>query len=190
MTTPPFYGAAALVPLILVAYVLQGWSGMQDIGILIRERTELVTLGNWLSAIVAIIGYALLIPRWLGLGAAVATVLAFGVRYGSIYAFSQRLWPVRYRWGPVARQIAIALAVCGVGFGVPRDKLWFSLAGHALLFSVYLLAVWLLVLSPDDRHAARALQSRIVAALRRRLHFSRSTELLVDEAVLGQRGET
>jgi O-antigen/teichoic acid export membrane protein len=179
MATPPFYAAASLVPIILVAYVLQGWSGMQDIGILVRERTEFVTLGNWLSAVVALAGYALLIPRYQGLGAALATVLAFGVRYGSVYLFSQHLWPVRYRWMPVVRQIAIAVVICVVGLELPAVNIWLSLGSRALLLLLYAVGVWALVLSPDDRRAARALVARL---------WARPTQLFHPAHVLGGEG--
>jgi O-antigen/teichoic acid export membrane protein len=153
MTTPAFYPAASIVPLILVAYVLQGWAGVQDIGIHIRERTSLLTLSNWLSAAAAIAGYALLIPRYLGMGAAVATIIAFAVRYGTTYVFAQSLWPVKYRWQPVIRMIGAGVVACIIGAFVPSeaDPLA-SIAMHAVLFACYLFAVWHIgVLSLQER---------------------------------------
>src|SRR5207245_2004604 len=79
------------------------WTVMHNIGMQVQERTEYYTLANWVGALVALAGYALLIPRLLGLGAALATVASFGVREWMVYALSQRLWPVHYRWTPVIR---------------------------------------------------------------------------------------
>jgi O-antigen/teichoic acid export membrane protein len=166
MSTPPFYGAATLVPIILIAYVFQGWAGMQDVGVLMRERTELITLGNWLSAAVALAGYALLIPRFLGLGAAIATVAAFAVRYATVYAFSQRLWPVRYRWAPVLRQVGVATVVCAVSLLAPRPGSWASIGVRALLFAAYVAALFPLgVLTPDERSTLRRLAREWTARL-------------------------
>src|SRR2546422_2780906 len=54
VAAPAFRPAADLVPVIVLAYVLQSWTIMHYIGIQIRERTELYTLANWAGAIVAL----------------------------------------------------------------------------------------------------------------------------------------
>ncbi len=137
MTTPAFYPAAAFVPVIVIAYVLQGWVGLQDVGIHVRERTELITLVNWASALTALGGYAFFIPRYLGMGAAVVTVVAFAVRYLGCYLVSQSLWRVEYRWGPVLRLLAIAIGVALLGLSLPDLDLMTSLAAKTGLLGLY-----------------------------------------------------
>jgi O-antigen/teichoic acid export membrane protein len=156
MTAPAFHTAANLVPVILLAYVLQGWSSFQEVGLLVRERTELVTLSNWLAAITAVIGYVLLIPRWMAAGAAWATVLAFAVRTAVTYVASQRLWPVRYEWSPVAKLVVIAVAFAVAGVVTPRPSLAWSVLLHGVLFAGYLAALWNVdILTADDRLRVR-----------------------------------
>src|SRR5688572_27130201 len=96
MSTPPFHPAANLVPIILIAYVFHGWAMMHDIGVLVKERTEFLTMANWTAAAVALAAFAVLVPRYFAYGAATAAVIAFGVRWGMTYVFSQRLWKVDY----------------------------------------------------------------------------------------------
>lgn len=155
MTTPGFYGAAGLVPVILVAYVLQGWASMQCTGIYVNERTEFITLGTWLSAVVAVAGYFFFIPRYFGIGAAITTVIAFAVYYAVCYYSSQRLWPIRYRWSPVLRQVAIAAAVVGIGFLVPGGNIVTSIGLHGVLFALYVALLWRVVLDSKDRALVR-----------------------------------
>jgi O-antigen/teichoic acid export membrane protein len=156
MTTPAFYSAADLVPVILIAYVLQGWAQIQDIGILMSEKTVYSTLANWAAALVALAAYALLIPRYHGMGAAVATAIAFATRYGWIYFFSQRLWRVEYNWSPVVRLCAVSVVVCIAGALLPRASLVTSLGLRMGLLAVYFFAVWhASVLSNDDRLLVR-----------------------------------
>lgn len=156
MTTPAFYSAAGLVPIILIGYVLQGWAQIQDTGILISERTMFVTIANWAAATVAILGYAFLIPRYLGFGAAVATAAAFATRHACIYFFSQRLWPVRYNWWPVLRLCTAAIAVCIAGALLPHANLGVSLASRVALFLLFILIVWNAnILSSEDRGLVR-----------------------------------
>jgi len=156
VAAPAFLPARELVPIILIAYVLQSWTGMHNIGIQVRERTEFYTLANWAGAIVALVGYVLLIPRLLGLGAALATVVSFAVREWLVYALSQQLWPVRYRWAPVIRLLVIATTVCVIGLLLPQLNIWISLASRVLLLAGYLAGIWhARVLSADDRRAIR-----------------------------------
>jgi O-antigen/teichoic acid export membrane protein len=167
MTTPAFHPAATLVPILLVAYVIQSWTSLQDIGILVRERTEFVTLGNWLAAGTALVAYAVLVPRYLGLGAAIATLIAFLVRHLIIVSISQWLWPVRYRWGPILRMGGMALFVFGLSALIPHTHILVSIAGRAVLMLGYLAVLWRMdVLSDDDRAAVRALASRAATQLR------------------------
>ncbi|OLB80773.1 MAG: hypothetical protein AUI15_41075 [Actinobacteria bacterium 13_2_20CM_2_66_6] len=156
MAAPAFLPARDLVPIILIAYVLQSWTLVHNVGIQVRERTEFYTLATWAGALVALAGYVVLIPRLFGLGAALATVASFAVREWAVYAVSQRLWPVRYRWGPVIRLLLVALAVCVAGLLLPRRDIWVSLGGRLLLLGAYLGGAWHAgVLSVDERLAIR-----------------------------------
>lgn len=157
MAAPAFHSAANIVPIILIAYVLQGWSGMQNIGILMKERTELITLASWAGAGTALLSYWLLIPHFLGWGAAIGTVLSFAVKHVLIYIFSQREWPVAYRWGPVIRLIVAGVAISIVGQLLPQTQILTSLAIHTGLFTVYLIAIWNIdVLTEAERERVRS----------------------------------
>ena len=142
MATPPFHPAADVVPLILVAYVFHGWAMMHDIGVLVKERTEFLTIANWAAALGALAAFAWLVPRYHAMGAAAGAVLAFSVRWALTYHFSQRLWPVRYDWAPVAKVILAAVSVSLVAGLLPPLHLAASLLIHLLLFVLYIAAVW------------------------------------------------
>jgi O-antigen/teichoic acid export membrane protein len=165
MSTPPFHPAADVVPIILVAYVFHGWAQMHDIGVLVKERTEYLTIANWVAALVALGAFAVLIPRFLAFGAAFAAVLAFSVRWGLTYFFSQRLWRVQYDWAPLARLAVAAAVVVGTGLFLPRLGLVASIALHSLLFLAYLVLLLVLpILTPGEKQAA-------VQIVRRRLRL-------------------
>jgi O-antigen/teichoic acid export membrane protein len=150
---PAFLPAAYLVPIILVAYVVGSWTAFMNLGIFMKERTEWFTLANWVAAIVALGGYLFLIPRYLTWGAAVATAIAYIVRHVMVYAISQRLWPIRYQWGPVVRLCGIATAVCLMSLLAPSMSVVLSVLLRLGLFGLYLAGVWWgNVLRPADRH--------------------------------------
>lgn len=175
MSDPAFHGAARLVPVILVAYVFQSWAKTQDIGILVRERTGFMTIANWAAALAAVVGYALLIPRYHGWGAATATAVAFAVRYVLTYWFSQRLWHVEYRWGPVVRLLSIAGSVSAAGLLLPDVGLVPGLALRSALLAVYFAALWNAgVLSTAERGRLISMARRIWGGVRLRLFGGRS----------------
>lgn len=153
MTTPAFHEAGRIVPLILLAYVIQAWNGYQEVGIHFMERTEYITLSTWVSGGVIIAAYFLLIPPLGGLGAALATLIAFSVRWALTYRFSQRLLPLAYRWPPVLRLLLWAAAVVVAGMLLPPLPLVLSLAARTGLLAVYAaLVLFGGVLDPADRH--------------------------------------
>jgi O-antigen/teichoic acid export membrane protein len=156
IAAPAFHAAGNLVPLVTLAYVFYGWSGFLNLGILMRERTELVTAATWGAAAVALIGYVALIPPFGRLGAAIATVAAYAVRAGAVYVLAQRTWPVRYEWAPVIRLLAIACVTGALGVVAAQTPVATSIALHVALFVGYVGAVWSFgVLSTADRAALR-----------------------------------
>jgi O-antigen/teichoic acid export membrane protein len=168
MATPAFHAAAHVVPVILVAYVFQAWASIVDIGILMRERTRYVALANFIVAAVAIAGYFLFIPRYLEWGAAGVTLFAFLLQFLLIYHFSQKLWPVRYRWRPVLVLAGWSVIVAGIGILLPERALLSSITLRAGLGVAYLFGVWWLpILGEEDRESARRAVSAVVARIRR-----------------------
>ena len=166
MADPAFHSAATLVPIILIAYALYSWTKFLDLGILVSEKTEYVTLANSVGAVVALVGYALLIPRYLGFGAAWATVVAFLVRLVLIHVISQRLWPVVYSWPPVWKIIGYASIAYVLSLAITTESVLLSLVSRTALIGVYALVVWFGgVLSDDDRTMLKRLVRSPKAAM-------------------------
>jgi O-antigen/teichoic acid export membrane protein len=170
MATPDFYPAANVVPILLIAMIFQAWTASQDVGIGVSEKTKYIAIANWTSAGVVLIAYAILIPRYAGWGAAIATAIAYAVRYGLTYYFSQRLWPIRYNWQPVLRLAALAVVTVIVSVVVPAHSPVTALAARVAEFASFLaLAWWLPILSADDKRAMLELPKTISASVRARL---------------------
>lgn len=155
IAAPAFRPAAVFVPLLAGAYVIHCWGNFLNIGIYITERTEYFTAANWAAAAVAMAGYLLLIPRWEAWGAAWATLASVVVRCWLAYAFSQRLWPVRYAWRPVLTILAWGIATGVAGALMSPTSLPLSVGLHAALFAANLALIWRIVLSDDERLAIR-----------------------------------
>ena len=164
IATAPFYGAAYVVPILLISIVFQAWTAQHETGILVSERTGYLTIANWLAAGVTLLAYWILIPRWGGWGAAWATVIGYGVRYGLTYSFSQHVWPIRYHWRPVLELAAMTGGTYALSRLIPQGPLVYALPGRIALYVAYLVAVWYSnVLSHKDRSAAVRLVAQTLA---------------------------
>ncbi len=156
LTTSDYHSAALLVPIIVAAYVFQSWGNAVKFGIDVAERTTLYTAASWIATAVVLVGYVVLIPPYGGFGAAYATLIAFVVRFGFTLYWSQKVWPVTYKWG---RTILLALITVGVSLPavvlpVTRTASEFALGvGLTLLYTAL---TWQFVL--DDTHRAGILE--------------------------------
>lgn len=151
MTTSDFHSAATVVPVLVLAYVFQVWAFAVDFGIEVSEKTRYTSMASWISVGVIAVLYVTLIPRFAGMGAAIATLVAMIVRFAATLYFAQRVWPVSYVWSPHIRMLAggIVLAV-----GVLLIPLTGTLPLFAIAiggFGLYSLWVWLAVLHRDER---------------------------------------
>jgi O-antigen/teichoic acid export membrane protein len=160
IAAPEFHGAALFVPVIVGAYIFQAWGTFFNVGIMITERTGFYTVANWAAAAVAVIGYLVLIPRYLAWGAAFTVVASLGTRFWLTHVFSQRLWYIKYEWAPVVRLLALATAISAPVMFMPRLGTVTSVLVHTAMFSVYALLVWQFILARVDREAVRAIVRR------------------------------
>jgi O-antigen/teichoic acid export membrane protein len=163
----PAYGPVAqLVPLTLAAYLMQCWTMIVDTGVLLADKTSAIARSNWLAALVSLAGFVTLVPEWKTLGAAITLLLAFGVRFLTVYWSAQRLTPIRYQWAPVWRMAAGSVVAVALGALVHTPARALSLLAHALIYAGFIAWLWISnVVAESDRARAREL---LRALLRRR----------------------
>jgi O-antigen/teichoic acid export membrane protein len=109
-TNPAFWVAAPVVPIVTLAYLLHGAFLLTSIGIGISKRARYYPVITASAAAVNLAGNLLLIPRWGMYGAAWSTVAAYALMALLGLWFSQRLYPIPFETGRVARLSAAALA--------------------------------------------------------------------------------
>ena len=155
-----YWAAANLVPVILAAYVVQGWNAAVELGIDVSEKTKYCTYAVWASVAASALLYAILIPRFGGYGAAWATLLSLLVRFALTWHFSQRLWPIAYGWGTTFRLAFCSAAVVTVADLVRPGSLLAELGVGALSLALFAVAVWGSVLRDSDRREMRVFLAR------------------------------
>lgn len=157
LVAPPSYGQAArLVPLIVVAYVLNGIGSYFELGLKLENRTPL--LGAIFAGTCALcLGlYAVLIPRWGMFGAVLATVIAFAVKAVWVYVTAERAHPIRFRFAPLAMPALLAVLIWGARALMPSMPLPASVAAGLALFLVYVALIGVIGLHREERLAVSA----------------------------------
>lgn len=153
---PEYHAASNVVPLICSAYILSGLASCLGSGLIVSGHVRLVALHSLLAAAANLLFNAMLIPALGMYGAALATVLAFGIQLGGILLSLSRHYPLRLEWVRLS-----ALAVAGLGsllvsFILPSLPLSLDIASRvALLLSFPLIAWQLRIVRSQDAAVLR-----------------------------------
>lgn len=108
MTSPAYYAAGDLVPILLLELVAIGSRYHFEFGILYSNRTQYY---SWINGIVACshIALAFVLIRSYGMwGAAIAAVLSSSLQAGLLYVASQRLYNIPFDLGRNAKALAVS----------------------------------------------------------------------------------
>jgi O-antigen/teichoic acid export membrane protein len=120
LLTPSYLEALPVVPLVAVAYGLQGIYQLTTIGLNLTSRTEFYSAATISAAIASLVSGALLIPRYHLVGAGLTVLLAYSTQFAVAFVLAQRLYHVRYEYSRLARLIgAGVLATVGAVWLVP-----------------------------------------------------------------------
>ena len=119
MAAPGYGEAWRIVPVVLLGFI--AWSSVNvfEIGALIEKKTYYRTLSCVTAGAVALAAYALLIPRWAGMGAAWATVLGFAAMSATSYVFSRKLRAIPYDMKRAAILVSLGAITYGATVLVP-----------------------------------------------------------------------
>jgi O-antigen/teichoic acid export membrane protein len=168
IVAPPAYAlAASLVPLIVLAYVLNGIGTYFELGLKLANRTP--TLGAiFAGTCVLCLGlYWLFIPRFGMFGAVLATAIAFAAKAVVVYRESQRAHPVRYEFNRLIRAAGLALLIGGARWLLPPLPRFASLVVGLALFAAYLGGLWSFGwFREEEREAVSSWMKRVLARLR------------------------
>lgn len=114
MAAPSFYPAANVIPVIIAAYVVRSAGDFAGFGIRMSERTVHFLHASIVSVVVMTAGYAGLIPRWGGMGAAIATFVGMFAEFLWIQYKSNQLVPLHLPWGRVTVSAVLGVIAFGL----------------------------------------------------------------------------
>jgi O-antigen/teichoic acid export membrane protein len=141
MSAPAFWKAYKFVPLIILAYIIQGWTAFGNFGIMKTGKTKYIAYGTIMGVIVIIPLSFILIPPLKGYGAGLATIIAFFVRFLVIYNYSQKYYHLEIPWLKALSVLFFAVVVYCASLIIQCDQIVYSIIINLLLFLIFSLSV-------------------------------------------------
>jgi len=138
MSAPGFWGAYQIVPLIMIAYIIQAWTAFGNFGVMYSGKTKYIAVGTAVAAASIILFSFMLIPPFHALGAALATVLAFTIRFFIIFYYSQKEFSLTLPWGKCATILSIAAVIYLSSYALQQESVVKSIMMNTLLFGMYI----------------------------------------------------
>lgn len=121
---PEFEPSRFVVPFSAFAYVLYGVFTVVTTGINLESQTRRLPLTMGLAALTGVVANLVLIPIFSYLGAAVATLIAYGVLVVASGRASQRYYPVPWRVSRALIILGVAGALSAAALLGPDHLLW------------------------------------------------------------------
>lgn len=114
LTTPEYYHAYMVVPLLAPAMLLSGMYIFAP-GLNISKRTAMMAAINIASAILNTVLNIALIPVLSIRGAALATLLSTAATFSAYMMYSQKLYFVPHSWGRLGASVLVAVGIFLIG---------------------------------------------------------------------------
>jgi len=133
MARPAFHEAYQVVPWIAGAYFFQGLAYVASIGFVLDRKIKYRPAVLATATVLNLGLNYLLVPRYQMMGAAWAGCLSFFVWFLLQTVVAQRIFPVPYEYGRLARLGIVGIAVYAVATTIGWSSIWTALVGKAAL---------------------------------------------------------
>ncbi len=131
---PAYWLGLRIVPILLLAYLLQGWYYNFAAGLYITKKTKYFVYCSVGAALITIGMNVGLVPRYGMTAAAWAAFAAYATMAGMLFFISRHFYPVPYAWGRVALTTLLAAGLFLLWWQVPGAQVWWV---ELLLVGVY-----------------------------------------------------
>lgn len=139
---PAYWSGLGIVPIILFSYLWAGIAQILNAGLYITKRTRYILYATAAGAAINVLTNFLLIPLWGMYGGAAATFAAYFVIAMIYAAAGQRIYPIRWEYGRLAR-IGLALAAAALcWYLVPAPDLLGPIAWELLILLGFGVILW------------------------------------------------
>lgn len=123
-----YWPGLSIVPVVTLGYLFDGIYINFLAPVTLAEKSEYVAYATGLGALVNVVTNFFWIPCWGMMGAAAATLAAYGAMAIFLYVLGRRLYPVDYEWRRLFHIAVVIAAILGVarlsGLGVTGTHHW------------------------------------------------------------------
>ncbi len=116
---PEYLDALPVVPLIAMAFAIQGTYQLTSIGLNLTSRTEFYPVATIIAAIVSVALGSVLIPRAGLIGAAITVLVSYATQALVAFALAQRVYHVRYERTRLLRILVAGVCAAAAGVWLP-----------------------------------------------------------------------
>ena len=153
LATPQFYGAAKVVPLIALSYVIYGAVFMTNTGLVLKEKTKYVAIFTAGAAIVNLGLNAVWVPRFGMMGAAWATLAAYALLLLAQARANLRYLYVPYEYGRLLKVMVAGAIVYLASTLVRFDSLVWAIGAKAAIMVLFPASLYMLRFFEPAEHA-------------------------------------
>lgn len=160
MSAPSFHEAYKIVPILILAYIIQSWTRYCNLGLLLENRTVQMAYAEAFASAIITVAYLSLIPVYGIYGAAWATVAGFSARFYWVNKQSKRLYDMELPWKKVILITSLAICIYALSLLIP-DNISVSITLRLLLAILFILSAWILpILSMNEKSELMAIARR------------------------------
>jgi O-antigen/teichoic acid export membrane protein len=169
MSDPAFHSAHEIVPIIILAYVLQAWTKFCNLGILLENKTIQIAYSETIASVVVTVAYFTLIPVFGIFGAAWATVIGFFARFHWTNKKGKQYYDMELPWKKVILTATLALITFSLSMMISEDIAVSILLRTALVAAFITVFFLSPILSADEKKTcaqkARSLKNSVKSSL-------------------------
>jgi O-antigen/teichoic acid export membrane protein len=162
MANDKFWGAAEVIPVIVLANIIFTFHYHFNIGLLLEKKTRHLAVLNVSNAVLVLLLNWLLIPRYAAMGAAVATLIAFVAKSTATFLLGRRYYRTHFEGVRALKLLIVsALVFLATWWVEPPTPLLALLARGGMLLVLYpTLLLALKFFTADERAKGRAVIAR------------------------------
>ena len=141
MAEPKFHAAHTVIPIVVLAYVMQGVFALTSIGIGISKKTRYFPMITVAAATLNVVLNLFWIPRFGILGAAWSTVAGYALMAGLGYWLGNRQYPIPFEGRRLGKIVLAAAMAFGISTLASRN-LWAAVSFKAAACAIFPVALW------------------------------------------------
>ena len=149
-TGEKFWGAYAVIPIIILTYSLWSVTKVINIAIIVKRKTGASVIIFFIGALINIGLNFLLIPKFGMMGAAYATLITYCIMLVALFLYNHKLMPVAYEWSRMLKIVVISALLFTIGFFTNIESLSLSIITKILLILLYPVILYFSNFFPDD----------------------------------------